>query len=125
MDTRSHENHSIASWRFCEDRAMTEDQVERRGYLRVEVFLDELQVTVGVLGFEPANGVVLNVSHGGMKVSLNREISELLVGNDCLVRFVEGGGRVNPEAMLGKAGVRGAWQPRAPVHDPGGDHPAA
>ncbi len=25
-----------------------------------------------------------------------------MVGDECLVRFVEAGGRVNPEAMLGK-----------------------
>ena len=80
-----------------------ESNVERRGYLRFEVHLDKLEVTVGVLGFvEPTAGAVLNVSRGGMNVCLEREIPTPLVGYYCLVRFVEADGRVNPEAMLGK-----------------------
>ena len=80
-----------------------ESTVERRGYLRFEVHLDKLQVTVGVLGFvEPTRGTVLNVSRGGMNVCLEREIPTQLVGYYCLVRFVGAAGRVNPEAMLGK-----------------------
>ncbi len=82
---------------------MSEDHVERRGFLRIEVYLDKLQVTVGVLGFEPTNGVVLDISRGGMKVSLDREISKLLVGDDCLVSFVDDAqDRVSAKAKLGK-----------------------
>ena len=33
--------------------------------------------------------MVLNISSGGMKVALEHEIPELLLGYDCLVRFVE------------------------------------
>ena len=80
-----------------------ESTAERRGYLRFEVHLDKLQVTVGVLGSEPTTGVVVNVSRGGMKVCLvERGIPESMVGDECLVRFIEAGGRVNPEVMLGK-----------------------
>ncbi len=79
-----------------------ESAVERRSYLRVEVRLEDLQVTVGVLGFEATKGVVLNVSRSGLKVALSREISELLVGSDCLVRFVDLEDRVNPVVKVGK-----------------------
>ena len=82
---------------------MSGNSVERRGFLRVEVYLDKLQVTVGVIGFEPTNGVVLNVSRGGMKVCLEHDIPKLLVGDDCLVRFVDDPqGRVSAKAELGK-----------------------
>ena len=66
---------------------MTEDHVERREYLRIEVYLDELQVTVGIHGIEPTKGMVLDVSRGGMKVCLEHEIPKPLAGYDCLVRF--------------------------------------
>ncbi len=86
-----------------EDYDMPEDYSERRKYLRVEVHLDKLEVTVGVLGIEPTNGVVLNISRGGMKVCLEREIAESLVGDDCLVRFVEDPqDRVSVKVKLGK-----------------------
>ncbi len=68
---------------------MPEDQVERRGYLRIDVDMDKLQVTVGCLGIEPTNGVVRNISRGGMKVALEHGIPEPLLGGECLVRFVE------------------------------------
>ncbi len=76
--------------------------VERRAFLRVEVRLENLQVAVGVVGFEATTGVVLNVSRGGLKVVLSREISELLVGYDCLVRFVDPEDRVSPKVTVGK-----------------------
>ncbi len=79
-----------------------ESAVERRSFLRVEVRLENLQVTVGVVGFEATTGVVLNVSRGGLKVALSRAISEPLVGSDCLVRFDELEDRVNPKTKLGK-----------------------
>ena len=79
-----------------------ESAVERRSYLRVEVRLEYLAVTVGVLGFEATKGGVLNVSRSGLKVALSREISELLVGSDCLVRFVDLEDRVNPMVNVGK-----------------------
>jgi len=82
---------------------MPEDHVERRGYLRVEVDLDKLQVTVGVVGIEPTNGEVLNISRGGIKVRLEHEIPKPLIGYDCLVRFVEDPqDRVIATAKLGK-----------------------
>ncbi len=82
---------------------MPENHVERRGFLRVEVHLDKLQVTVGIVGFEPTTGAVLNISRGGMKLWLEREIAESLVGDDCLVRFVEDPqDRVSVKAKLGK-----------------------
>lgn len=82
---------------------MPEDHVERRGYLRVEVHLDNLQVTIGVIGFEPTNGVVLNISRGGVKVRLEGEIPERLFGNDCIVRFVDDPQeRVSVESKPGK-----------------------
>lgn len=77
------------------------EDVEQRGCPRFDVHLENLQVTVGVLGFEATMGVVLNVSRSGIKVSLNREIPESLVGRDCLVRFVDAGDRVSGEAKLG------------------------
>ena len=79
-----------------------ESAVERRSFLRVEVRLENLQVTIGVLGFEATTGVVLNVGRGGLKVALGREISELLVGYDCLVRFVDPEDRVSPKVTVGK-----------------------
>ena len=86
-----------------EDYDMPEDYSERRTYLRVEVHLDKLEVTVGVLGIEPTNGVVLNISRGGMKVCLEHEIPKPLLGYDCLVRFVEDPqDRVSEKAKLGK-----------------------
>jgi len=81
---------------------MPDDQVERRGYPRFEVHGNKLQVTVGVLGSEPTNGVVLDISRGGMKVCLEGEIPKSLIGEDFLLRFVDPEGRVNPKAMLGK-----------------------
>ena len=83
-------------------RFMSEDHVERRRYLRFKVRLQKLQVTVAFLGFELATGVVLNVSRGGLKVALSRELSKLLVGHDCLVRFLDPEDRVSPEAKVGK-----------------------
>ncbi len=76
--------------------------VERRKYLRVEVYPDKLQVTVGVLGIAPTNGVVLNISRGGMKVCLEHEIPKSLLGNECLIRIPYAAGRISPEAMLGQ-----------------------
>lgn len=82
---------------------MSEDYEDRRGYVRVEVYPDMLQVTVGVHGIEPTNGVVLNISRGGMKVCLEHEIPKPLLGDDCLVRFVEGPkDRVSTKAKLAK-----------------------
>ena len=81
---------------------MPEDHVERRSFLRVGVRLENLQVTVGVIGFEATPGVVLNISRGGMKVSLEHEIPKPLLGSDCLVRFDDLEDRVNPKANLGK-----------------------
>ncbi len=72
-----------------EEDDMAEDHVERRRYLRVGVYLDKLEVNVGVPGLEPIKGVVLNISRGGMKVSLEQEIPKSLLGYDCLVFFVE------------------------------------
>ena len=77
---------------------MSDDHVERRRYLRFDVRLQKLRVTVGVL----ATGVVLNVSRGGLKVALSGEISKLLVGHDCLVRFLDPEHRISPEAKMGK-----------------------
>ncbi len=68
---------------------MAEDHVERRRYLRVGVYLDKLEVDVGIPGLEPIKGMVLNISRGGMKVSLEHEILESLLGYDCLVFFAE------------------------------------
>ena len=86
-----------------EDDDMHEEHDERRGHLRVAVYLDKLQVTVGIVGFEPTTGAVLNFSRSGMKVCLEREIAESLVGDDCLVRFMEDPqGRVSTKAKLGK-----------------------
>ncbi len=88
---------------------MPEDHVERRGDLRVEVSLDKLRVTVGVRGIEPTKGVVLNISRGGMKVSLEREIPKPLLGDDCTVRFVDDPqDRVSAKAKLGKVLRMGA-----------------
>ena len=82
---------------------MAEDHDDRRGYLRVEVYLDKLQVTVGVLGIEPTNGVVLNISRGGMKVSLEREIPKPLLGYGCSVCFVDDPqSRVSAKSKHGK-----------------------
>ena len=77
---------------------MPEDHIERRGYLRVEVYLDELQVTVGIVGIAPTDGAVLDISRGGMKVCLEHEIPKPLIGYDCLVRFVNPKDRVSVEA---------------------------
>ena len=79
-----------------------ESVVERRSFLRVAVRLENLQVTVGAVGFEAMKGVVLNVSRGGLKVALNCEISDLLVGSDCLVCFVDLEDRVNAVVKVGK-----------------------
>ena len=67
---------------------MPENDVERRGDLRFEVRLDNLQVTVGFRGFESTTGAVLDISRGGIKVALEHEIPRPLLGNDCHVRFV-------------------------------------
>jgi len=72
-----------------EEHDMTEDHDERRGYLRVEVDLDKLRVTVGCLGIEPTNGVVRNISRSGMKVVLEHAIPVPLLGDECVVHFVE------------------------------------
>ncbi len=80
-----------------------ESTVERRrGFLRFEVHLDRLQAAVWVVGFEPTNGVLLNISRRGMKVCFKHEIPNVRFGYDCLVRFMEAGGRVSPEVMLGQ-----------------------
>ncbi len=44
-----------------EDDDMHEEHDERRGHLRVAVYLDKLQVTVGIFGIEPTKGVVLDI----------------------------------------------------------------
>ncbi len=86
-----------------EEDDMAEDHVERRRYLRVGVYLDTLEVNVGLPGLEPIKGVVLDISRGGMKVCLEHEIPKPLLGYDCLVRFVEDPqDRVNVEAKPGK-----------------------
>ncbi len=89
---------------------MPEDHDEkRRAHLRVDVYLDKFQVTVGFLGFESTTGVLLNISRGGMKVSLEREIPKPLLGDDCTVRFVDDPqDRVSAKAKLGKVLRMGA-----------------
>ncbi len=81
---------------------MLEDHVERREDLRFEVDGEKLRVTVGFLGFETTTGAVLDISRGGMKVCLEGEIPKSLIGEDCLLRFVDPQGRVNPEVVVGK-----------------------
>ena len=73
-----------------------------RRYPRVRVQLQELEVEVGPLGARSIRGVVLDISRGGMKVKLEREIPELYLQGDYLVRFTESGGRVSPEIMLAR-----------------------
>ncbi len=86
-----------------EEDDMAEDHVERRRYLRVGVYLDKLEVDVGIPGLEPIKGVVLNISRGGMKVSLEHEIPESLLGYDCLVFFVaDPQDRLSEKAKPGK-----------------------
>ena len=85
------------------DHDMSEDHVELRRYLCVEVYLDKLQVVVRVLGIKPTNGVVLNVSRRCIKVRFEQDIPTPWVGYDCLVRsFEDPQALVNPEAKLGK-----------------------
>ena len=87
----------------AEDHDLPEDYVERRSFLRVAVYLDKLQVTLAILGVEPTNGVVLNLSRGGMKVCLEHEIPKQFLGFDCLVRVVEDPqDRVSVKARFGK-----------------------
>ncbi len=82
---------------------MPEDHIERRKHLRLEVYLDKLQVDFGGLGTELTTGVALDISRGGMKVCLAHAIPEPLVGDDCLVFFVEDPqDRVSAKAKLGK-----------------------
>ncbi len=65
-------------------------RTESRSDVRVEVDLDQLQVNVGVPSMSPIDGIVLNISRGGMKVFLDEdEIPKPLIGEDCLVFFVE------------------------------------
>ena len=82
--------------------ALPQSGVERREFLRLEVRLENLEVTVGVFGFEATKGVVINVSRGGLKVALSREISQRSDGYDCLVRFVDQEDRIKPEVKVGK-----------------------
>ncbi len=81
---------------------MPEDHIERRKHLRLEVYLDKLQVDFGGLGTELTTGVALDISRGGMKVCLEHEIPKSLLGNECLVRIAYAAGRISPEAMLGQ-----------------------
>ena len=86
-----------------EEDDMAEDHVERRRHLRVGVYLDKLEVDIGIPGLKPVKGVVLNISRGGMKVSLEHEILKSLVGYDCLVFFVKDPqDRVSEKAKPGK-----------------------
>ena len=93
---------SVGSLRCCSrEHDMPEDYTERRRDLRVEVYLDKLQVAVGVLGFEPTSGVVMNISRGGVKVCLERDVLKPLLGHDCLIRF-DSQYRVSEKSKLGK-----------------------
>ena len=82
--------------------ALPQSGVERRAFPRIEVPLENLHVTVGVLGFEATRGVVLDVSRGGLKVALGREISERSGGYDYLICFDDPEDRVQPKVKVGK-----------------------
>ncbi len=82
--------------------ALPQSGVDRRAFPRVEIPVGNLHVTVGILGFAATRGVVLDVSRGGLKVALGREISERSGGYDYLIRFDDPEDRVEPKVKVGK-----------------------
>ena len=77
---------------------------ERRGYPRFEFPLhDEQRVTVGSFGSGPTtNGVVVNISRGGVKVRLDRMVLKRRQGTQwCLLRFLDAGEKLRPHSLIG------------------------
>ena len=75
---------------------------ERRAYPRFEFPREESQrVTVGPLGFRLTNGVVVNISRGGVKVRLDRMVFGEGQGEECLLRFLDAGEELRPHSVVG------------------------
>ena len=75
---------------------------DRRAYPRCEFPPEESQrVTVGPLGFRRTNGVVVNISRGGVKVRLDRMVFGEGQGEECLLRFLDAGEELRPHTVIG------------------------
>ena len=84
---------------------MTETHpTERRAYPRFEFPLhDEQRVTVGAFGgSRPTNGVVINISRGGVKVRLDRMVFGKSRGTErCGLHFPDAGEKLRPHSVIG------------------------
>ncbi len=77
---------------------------ERRAYPRFEFPLhDEQRVTVGAFGgSRPTNGVVINISRGGVKVRLDRMVFGKSRGTErCALHFPDAGEKLRPHSVMG------------------------
>ena len=76
---------------------------ERRAYPRFEFPLhDEQRVTVGALGSRPTNGVVVNISRGGVKVRLDRMVFGKRRGPERFaLNFLNAGEKLRPHSVMG------------------------
>ncbi len=81
----------------------SEQAAERRVYPRhqyqVDVGISGLYV--GILGLYPTSGVTLDISLGGVKISLTEPVSDAAKGQPCAVRFLDAGEELRPHYVLG------------------------
>ena len=76
---------------------------ERRAYPRFILRPKaRLRVTVGALGSRPTNGVVVNISRGGVKVRLDRMVFGKRRGLERFaLNFLNAGEKLRPHSVMG------------------------
>lgn len=75
---------------------------DRRAYRRIPVSPGVLRVEIGPEGQLPTLGIAIDISRGGLKVTLDRRAFEGALGEGCTLRFVDVEGRIEPRAVRGR-----------------------
>ena len=77
-------------------RVGSEARAEQRLFPRYDY-----QVDVGILGYHPRSGVTVDISRGGVKVTIDEPVDNTARGETCLVRFLNAGAELRPHSALG------------------------
>ena len=77
-------------------RVGSEARAEQRLFPRYDY-----QVDVGILGYHPRSGVTVDISRGGVKVTIDEPVGNTARGETCLVSFLNAGAEFRPHSALG------------------------
>ena len=79
-------------------RVDSESRAERRLFPRHDY---DCHVDVGILGHHPTNGVTVDISRGGVKVSIDEPVGNTARGETCGVRFLNAAEELRPHYAVG------------------------